>query len=37
MRALTSHPFGKKVGGLVGWIGLSVPNKPPQMVVVLFF
>ncbi|KGK20592.1 sodium-dependent transporter [Vibrio navarrensis] len=26
MRALTSHPVGKKVGGLVGWIGLSVPS-----------
>ncbi len=26
MRALTNHPVGKKVGGLVGWIGLSVPS-----------
>ncbi|MCV5331844.1 hypothetical protein OFD71_26550, partial [Escherichia coli] len=26
MRALTNHPTGKKLGGIVGWIGLSVPS-----------
>ncbi|USD64691.1 sodium-dependent transporter [Vibrio sp. SCSIO 43136] len=26
MRSLTSHNYGKKLGGLVGWIGLSVPS-----------
>lgn len=26
MRSLTGSPIGKKVGGLVGWIGLSVPS-----------
>ncbi|MBD1559565.1 sodium-dependent transporter [Vibrio sp. S9_S30] len=26
MKSLTDNPFGKKVGGLVGWIGLSVPS-----------
>ncbi|MBW3698031.1 sodium-dependent transporter [Vibrio sp. T187] len=26
MRSLTSNPLGKKVGGLVGWVGLSVPS-----------
>ena len=25
MRSLTNHPAGKNLGGLVGWIGLSVP------------
>ncbi|PKF78425.1 sodium-dependent transporter [Vibrio sp. vnigr-6D03] len=26
MKSLTGNPIGKKVGGLVGWIGLSVPS-----------
>ncbi|NOH83049.1 sodium-dependent transporter [Vibrio sp. 03-59-1] len=26
MRSLTSNPMGKNVGGLIGWIGLSVPS-----------
>ncbi len=26
MKSLTENPLGKKVGGLVGWIGLSVPS-----------
>ncbi|ENM5737294.1 sodium-dependent transporter [Vibrio mimicus] len=26
MRALTPNPIAKKIGGLVGWIGLSVPS-----------
>ncbi|MGC9422177.1 MULTISPECIES: sodium-dependent transporter [Vibrio] len=26
MRSLTGHTFGKKIGALVGWIGLSVPS-----------
>lgn len=26
MKSLTGSPIGKKVGGLVGWIGLSVPS-----------
>ncbi len=26
MRSLTSNPLAKKMGGLVGWIGLSVPS-----------
>ncbi|TXZ06670.1 sodium-dependent transporter [Vibrio mimicus] len=26
MRALTPNPTAKKIGGLVGWIGLSVPS-----------
>lgn len=26
MRAITDNPTGKKLGGIVGWIGLSVPS-----------
>ncbi|EAZ78200.1 sodium-dependent transporter, partial [Vibrio cholerae B33] len=26
MRSLTSQPAAKKVGGFVGWVGLSVPS-----------
>ncbi len=26
MRAITDNPAGKKLGGIVGWIGLSVPS-----------
>lgn len=26
MRSLSSNPLAKKVGGFVGWIGLSVPS-----------
>ncbi|MBY7993846.1 sodium-dependent transporter [Vibrio fluvialis] len=26
MRSLTGNAFGKRIGGLVGWIGLSVPS-----------
>ncbi|PWI34383.1 sodium-dependent transporter [Vibrio albus] len=26
MKSLTSHPVGKHIGGLVGWVGLSVPS-----------
>lgn len=26
MRSLTANPTAKKVGGLVGWVGLSVPS-----------
>lgn len=26
MRSLTDHSLGKKAGGIVGWIGLSVPS-----------
>lgn len=26
MRSLTSNPLGKNLGGLIGWVGLSVPS-----------